>query len=497
MKMSASKRAIDKIYKRRDRYEIPDWQRGEVWSLGQKQSLIDSILREWKLPKFYFLRLSENETEVVDGQQRLSAIFEFYGNEFPLSKASAKRFGGPYYRDLSQIHSDAFDDFEIEFDQIEDADESELKEFFQRLQQGLPLTTSEKLNSVHSKLRDFCRKMAAHSFFVKRVSASNKRFGHFDIVAKVAAVEIEGLEVSLRYDDLRAIFESQVNFSQASIVGRRIKEALDYLDVVFQEEHSSLLLNRSMVQSFITLSAYIVRLGKGAGSEERMRNFFEHFMKELSIQVELGQRATDQDYIAFQRTVSANVKGGPRTRHKILLKKLLIFYPNFAQVLGPESLADSGISGHSAQLGESIVQLITQINAGYSAKKGEDLIKLTNKNLKALSEIGRPISDLAGYGSFIDNLYFVFHEGVSDRLQGSKPESFSDINILRTDLRHDVDHGGGAKFRSKKKKFGTTFSKYGGEGTPETLDPTLFSIVQSKILHSVKTDLEILLRLYS
>jgi len=32
MKMRAGQRALDKIYKRRDRYEIPDWQREEVWN---------------------------------------------------------------------------------------------------------------------------------------------------------------------------------------------------------------------------------------------------------------------------------------------------------------------------------------------------------------------------------------------------------------------------------------------------------------------------------
>jgi len=39
-------------------------------------------LRNWKLPKFYFLRTSEEpeEFEVVDGQQRLLAIFEFFDN---------------------------------------------------------------------------------------------------------------------------------------------------------------------------------------------------------------------------------------------------------------------------------------------------------------------------------------------------------------------------------------------------------------------------------
>ena len=82
MKMQSRTRAIDKIYKRRDRYEIPEWQRQEVWSRSKRQNLIDTILRGWKLPKFYFLKDSdEPETyEVVDGQQRLAAIFDFFDN---------------------------------------------------------------------------------------------------------------------------------------------------------------------------------------------------------------------------------------------------------------------------------------------------------------------------------------------------------------------------------------------------------------------------------
>jgi hypothetical protein len=115
---------------------------------------------------------------------------------------------------------------------------------------------------------------------------------------------------------------------------------------------------------------------------------------------------------------------------------------------------------------------------------------LTNRNLKALNQIGTPISDLSGYGALIDSLYFLFHVGVADRLRGSKPDSFSDTNALRTDLRRDLDHGGEAKSRSKKRKLGTTFAKYGGEGTPESLNATLFPLVQSKLLTSIKNDLE-------
>jgi len=58
--MTPGRRALDKIYKRRDRYLIPEWQRGDVWNMERQQQLIDSILRGWKLPKFYFVK-SDNE----------------------------------------------------------------------------------------------------------------------------------------------------------------------------------------------------------------------------------------------------------------------------------------------------------------------------------------------------------------------------------------------------------------------------------------------------
>jgi hypothetical protein len=47
VEMRSDKRELDKIFKRRDRCEIPDWQRDEVWDVPRKQKLIDSILRGW------------------------------------------------------------------------------------------------------------------------------------------------------------------------------------------------------------------------------------------------------------------------------------------------------------------------------------------------------------------------------------------------------------------------------------------------------------------
>ena len=61
----------------------PDFQRGEVWSKVKKQRLVDSILRDWHVPPVHVIELTgSRRQEVLDGQQRLVAIRDFYHNEF-------------------------------------------------------------------------------------------------------------------------------------------------------------------------------------------------------------------------------------------------------------------------------------------------------------------------------------------------------------------------------------------------------------------------------
>ncbi len=491
--MQSMKRAIDKVYKRRDRYEIPEWQRQEVWSRSKKQNLIDSILRGWKLPKFYFLKLSDDPEgyEVVDGQQRLVTILEFFDNEFPLADDSAREFGGTYYQDLPDKYTDVFDDYEIEFDEIEDASDEEVKQFFQRLQDGLPLTSSEKLNSIHSKLRDFVMRQTKHSFF-KKVTASDKRYGHFDILAKTAAIEIDGTEVGLRYDDLHAVFESQAAFSSRSNVAKRITQALNFVDEGFAEDKAALLRNRTIVQSLLTLVCRLIQSGKAVGYKRKVAEFFEKFLKELNRQVELGQEATDPDYLRFQRTINANIKAGSRIRQEILLRKLLVFDPTFAEMLDPAAIAEGGLqTAIKADVAE-ISRLIAESNEKYSAQHSTNLFKPTNKTTQAQGRIGTAIQDYGGYKTFIDDLYFLFHEGVGTRLEGKTPQSFKDVNTLRSDLHHDLDHGKPAKVRAKKKKSGEVFKKYSGVPSPAGLAPERFLVVQANILAAIKSDLRML-----
>ena len=487
MKMTAGRRALDKIYKRRDRYEIPEWQRGEVWTTDRKQQLIDTILRGWKLPKFYFLKQDEDQFEVLDGQQRLNAVYEFFANELGLPDASAKEFGGAFYKDLKPKISDAFDDFEIEFDEIENGTEEETKQFFQRLQQGLPLSSSEKLNSVHSKLRDFCRSIIKHSFFTNSISLANTRFAHFDVATKVAAIEVEGIDTSLRFDEIKDIFDSQKNFSPTSAVAKRIKSALEFLATAFPKPDPALK-NRTVLQSLISLTCRLIETGKSKGLEKKFAVFVRSFLEDLSLQVELGQKATDSDFIIFQKSINANVKGGARTRQEILLRKALMHSTTIAEAFDTTVIASSGLGARVREIAENVASHVSRLNSAYGAKHGEDLFKATNKTARAQINISRPINDLPSYTAFIDNLYFLFRESIGQRL-ATLPQSFVDVNTLRTDLQHDVDHGEAGRVRIKRKKAGSTFERYSGVASPETLESSRFVLVQANLLAAIELDL--------
>jgi hypothetical protein len=481
MKIEAKSRALDKIFKRRDRYEIPDWQRDEVWPESKKQNLSDSILKGWTLPKFYLLKTSDNpeEFDVVDGQQRLSAIFDFFDNAISLPRK------GKLYNQLSEAQSDAFDDFEIQYDEITDASESEIKEFFQRLQQGLPLTSSEKLNAVHSALQKFCKELTKRKFFTDSVALTDKRYAHFDVAAKVSAIQIGGLAAPLRFDDLKELFTAQKNFSPKSAVAKQLNATFVFLEAAFPQK-ADFLRNRSFIQSVVTLASILVATEKSAGKERRFSSFTTWFFSELSKQVELGSNATDADFIEFQRSVNANLRTGAKDRHRILVRKLIGFDPQLASAFDPDEVLGSGVKVEVRRLSDAIKALVETVNANHAAASGKDLFKMTNKTVAAIGRLSKPISNADEYSKLVGDLYFLFWEGPGERLAGREPESFKDINIARTDLQHDVDHGKPSKVAKKKQLAAETFKKYSGYPTPSTAPPDAFPVFQVAELHPVR-----------
>ncbi len=63
-----------------------DFQRKSVWTIQQKRELVESVLMGLPLPIFYFNEDKKGRLIVIDGRQRLTALFEFMDNKFSLDR---------------------------------------------------------------------------------------------------------------------------------------------------------------------------------------------------------------------------------------------------------------------------------------------------------------------------------------------------------------------------------------------------------------------------
>ena len=91
-----------------------DFQRESVWKLQQKRELIESILMGLPLPIFYFNEDKEGRLIVIDGRQRLTAIFSFLNNEFALDKLNIlDEFNKKKFRDLDPVYQSKIEDYQI------------------------------------------------------------------------------------------------------------------------------------------------------------------------------------------------------------------------------------------------------------------------------------------------------------------------------------------------------------------------------------------------
>ena len=115
----------------------PDFQRRSVWTSAAKVYLIDTILRHMPMPKIYLRTTIDPTTQtsvrdVVDGQQRLRAIFEFADSKLLLT-ARAKEFSGLRYTDLSEELQNEFLAYTIAVEQLINANDDDVLETFARL----------------------------------------------------------------------------------------------------------------------------------------------------------------------------------------------------------------------------------------------------------------------------------------------------------------------------------------------------------------------------
>lgn len=97
----------------------PEFQRELVWSSKQKSELIESMIMGIPLPAFYVREDKNGVYIVVDGKQRLTALFEFIDCKYRLSKLNIlKKLEGKNFEELTPIEQNKIEDYTLSINVI-------------------------------------------------------------------------------------------------------------------------------------------------------------------------------------------------------------------------------------------------------------------------------------------------------------------------------------------------------------------------------------------
>lgn len=126
----------------------PEYQRNYIYADGKKDvAVIESILKGYPIGLIYFNKVSDDNLEVLDGQQRITSFGRFVNGKFAIKDENGMEqyFSGIAVDKQEKILNTKLLIYECE------GTESEIKEWFKTINiAGVPLNNQELLNAVYS-----------------------------------------------------------------------------------------------------------------------------------------------------------------------------------------------------------------------------------------------------------------------------------------------------------------------------------------------------------
>jgi hypothetical protein len=335
----------------------PYQRRAGIWSAEEQAYLIDSIINGFDVPKLYLADLSSEKTvalnesrmryAVIDGKQRLEAIFAFAGGKLALNagfqwEGNDAQLGGMTYPQLRQKHPEAaraFRDFSLDVMLVSTDDESKINDLFVRLNSSKPLTGAEVRNAMGGFVPKIVRRLATHTLFSERVRFQIKRGQDRNTAAKFLLVEFSGLLVDTKkasLDRFVQVGKTQLDGSPQDLVGAvwlsseadrsSLERAGDRVWEVMEALAASFRIRDPLLssQGHLTVYYWFVRENLATFNPNGFRSFLQDFEKRRALnrmRARTGQAADPalSEYTDLSRSV--NDVGSLSGRYLILQRE--------------------------------------------------------------------------------------------------------------------------------------------------------------------------------
>ena len=249
----------------------PEFQRRHRWDVVKKSKLIESIIMNVPIPPIFLYEISYSVYEVMDGLQRLTAIAQFYNNEFKLEGLEEwSELNGYTYSSLPEQVRKGVDRRYISsiiLLQETAKNETEAKRLkqlvFERINSGgATLTYQESRNAIYpGVLNNLCIKLARDANFCKiwNIPESTelertKGIITDELVKDPMYSKMEDAELVLRFFAFRQI-EKWDNSQLKSFLDNYLKLGNLYSDELILKFESLFMATTSLIYSLFEESA--------------------------------------------------------------------------------------------------------------------------------------------------------------------------------------------------------------------------------------------------
>lgn len=337
MKKKIEKWPVRTLRENFSQIDFPEYQREpNLWSLVEKQRLIDSMIRHFDIASLYFYRHADDSIDCVDGRQRIGAIMSFLGenpsdahaefqfrilNEIYEDSPSSelKSLEGKTFSEINRLSQnsqnqpaknfvDALLDYPLTVVMLSDSDRPE--EFnlqFTRLNLGTIINSGEKLHAMVGDLRDECFDKLGRHPFLAGTDIPTRRYAREQVAAQILAQVFSfsdtGEFTRTRHFDLQRLFKlyNELDEDRATLV-EKVQTVLDLLDKPFKEV--SALRNRAITVSTVLLAWKSEIMTPEEATD--LAEFVDEFVSRLNWQVK-REEPSDKDFRYlndFQRSIS-------------------------------------------------------------------------------------------------------------------------------------------------------------------------------------------------
>lgn len=295
------------------------YQRRSVWSEKDKIRLVETILLKLIIPVLFFWKAETDPetgistTHIVDGQQRIKAIYSFIENEFKLKpqylldKNAREKYGNKYFRDLDQEDKKAFWNYQLMVIDIDpQATREDIITMFNRLNlTDYSLNDQEKRNSVSGEFASLARELSEipiweerHLFTIPDV----RRMKDVEFCASLVLLYRKGIIDQTDQSALNNAYEElQSGYSDAETDKQAVIDAINTVSLFFvSDEVTKFLKKKTQLYTLFSVVFYMQRNSISVNDEHK-KNLcsFVKLYSVFSNDIDLADTATDPEKTLF------------------------------------------------------------------------------------------------------------------------------------------------------------------------------------------------------